>query len=46
MLHAPEAYTENKPEKNIIPEHIRVATRGNSKKTQKKERKATLTPLV
>jgi hypothetical protein len=45
-LHAPETYTENKPEKNIIAEHIRVTTRDNSKKTQKKERKAILTPLV
>jgi hypothetical protein len=45
MLHAPEAYTENKPEKNIIPERIRVVTRGNSKKKLKKRRERQLLHL-
>jgi hypothetical protein len=46
MVSAPEVYTEKNRQKNSKFGCIRVAKRDYSKKNQKKERKATLTPLV
>jgi hypothetical protein len=45
-LNAPEMHTGKQIEKNTFFKARHVARRRHPKKTQKKERKATLTPLV
>jgi hypothetical protein len=45
-LNAPEVHTGKQIEKNTFFKARRVARRRHSKKLKKKERKATLTPLV